>query len=102
MSKQFLLHSCLRDKRQNMSQIEEPGEPFNIEVLIEGKPEQFLVVPDTEAPKYQIFDQHTAVGTVWIDTGLQGRTWCGEGLIVKELLVPIGEQIDDYLTNKPI
>jgi hypothetical protein len=85
-----------------MSKIEEPGEPFNIEVLIEGRPEQFLVVPDPKTLKYEIFDQHTAVGTVWLDTTLQGRAWCGEGLIVRELLVPIGEQIDDYLTNKPV
>lgn len=85
-----------------MSKIEEPWEPFNIEVLIEGKTEKFLVIPDQDEPKYEIFDQHTAIGTVWLDTGLQGRCWCGEGAIVKELLVPIGEQIDDYLTNKPI
>ncbi|TDQ11776.1 hypothetical protein [Pedobacter metabolipauper] len=85
-----------------MSKIEEPWEPFNIELSIEGKPERLLVIPDREEPKYELFDQHTSIGTVWTETGKQGRFWCGEGLIVKELLDLIGEQIDTYTENKPI
>jgi len=42
------------------------------------------------------------IGTVWPENQNERRVWCGEGLIVKELLVNIGEQIDDYLNNKPI
>jgi len=86
-----------------MGRIEEPWEPFEIQVMIEGNAEKLLVVPDREEPdKYGIFDQHTAVGTVWPEEGKQGRIWCGEGLVVKELLQHIGEQIDDYLQNKPV
>lgn len=83
-----------------MSKIEEPWEPFNIQVTIEGNTEQLLVIPDSDEPTYEIFDQHTSIGTVWQDP--QAGIWCGEGLIVRELMVQIGEQIDDYLNNKPI
>lgn len=86
-----------------MGRIEEPWEPFEIKVLIEGVPEKLLVIPDREDPKYEIFDQHTAIGMVWPEQGKQGKKiWCGEGFVVKELLVQIGEQIDDYLVNKPV
>jgi hypothetical protein len=85
-----------------MGRIEEPWEPFEIKVTIEGTPEKLLVIPDREEPKYEIFDQHTSIGTVWPEQGKQGKIWCGEGLVVKELLVQIGEQVDDYLVNKPV
>jgi len=86
-----------------MGKIEEPWEPFEIQVMIEGNTEKLLVIPDREEPgKYGVFDQHTAIGTVWPEQARQGRIWCGEGLMVKELLQQIGEQIDDYLQNKPV
>lgn len=86
-----------------MGKIEEPWEPFNIQVMIEGKSEKLLVIPDREEPdKYELFDQYISIGTAWIEQGKQGKVWCGEGLMVKELLPAIGTQIDDYLQNKPV
>ncbi|MBB5636852.1 hypothetical protein HDE68_002765 [Pedobacter cryoconitis] len=85
-----------------MGNIEEPWEPFEIQVLIEGNNERLLVIPDMDEPKYEIFDEHTSIGTVWVENQKQARNWCGEGLVVKELLARIGEQIDDYLNNKPV
>lgn len=85
-----------------MGRVEEPWEPFEIQVMIEGLPEKLLVIPDREEPKYEIFDQYTSIGTVWSDQGKLGKIWCGEGLVVKELLGQIGELIDDYLNNKPV
>lgn len=85
-----------------MGKIEEPWEPFEIQVMIEGQPEKLLVIPDREELKYEIFDQYTSIGTVWPDQGKLGRIWCGEGLVVKELLDKIGMSIDDYLNNKPV
>ncbi len=85
-----------------MKRVEEPWEPFEIVVMIEGESETLLVVPDREEPKYEIFDQFTSIGRVWSDQGRLGKFWCGEGLIVKELLDQIGESIDNYLNNKPV
>lgn len=85
-----------------MGKIEEPWEPFNIQLTIEGNTEQLLVVPDQDGLKYEIFDQHTSIGTVWQVKQEQEKIWCGEGLIVRELIVQIGEQMDDYLDNKPL
>lgn len=85
-----------------MGKVEEPWEPFEIDVMIEGQPESLLVVPDREEPKYEIFDQYTSIGTVWADQGKFGTVWCGEGLVVKELLDQIGQLIEDYVNNKPV
>lgn len=84
-----------------MGKIEEPWEPFEIQINIEGNPEKLLVIPDREEPKYEVFDQHTSIGTVWVEEGKYGKIWCGEGAVVRELIAQIGEQIDDYLLNKP-
>nr|WP_068891959.1 hypothetical protein [Pedobacter panaciterrae] len=86
-----------------MGKIEEPGEPFGIQVIIEGNSEKLLIIPNPDEPnKYEVFDEYTSIGTVWSDQGKQGRIWCGEGFVVKELLQQIGEQINDYLQNKPL
>lgn len=77
-----------------MGKISESWEPFEIEVTIEGNPEKLLVIPDREETKYELFDQYTSIGTVWPDENKQGRIWCGEGLVARELLDQIGEQID--------
>ena len=75
--------------------------PFEIQVVIEGNSEKLLVIPEREEPdKYELFDQYTPIGTVWKEEGKQGRVWCGEGLVVRELLIEIGEQIDDYVQSK--
>lgn len=79
-----------------MGKIAEPWEPFDIQVSIEGNMEKLLVVPDREEPKYSLFDDNTAIGTVWTTVGTQGRVWCGEGAVVLELLDQIGVQIDVY------
>ncbi|WP_316747408.1 hypothetical protein [Pedobacter gandavensis] len=84
-----------------MGKIEEPGEPFDIQVLIEGQWERLLVIPDLDASKYGLFDQETAIGQVWPEeTGL-GRIWCAEGLVARSLVAQVGEQIDQYYLNKP-
>lgn len=85
-----------------MGRIEEPWEPFEVQVTIEGNPERLLVIPDRDEPKYEVFDEQTSIGTVWREQGKQGTVWCGEGLVARELLIQIGEQIDDYRSNKPI
>lgn len=74
-----------------MGKIAEPWEPFEIQVSIEGNMEKLLVVPDREEPRYEIFDQHTSIGTTWKDQD----QWCAEGMIARELLDQIGEQIDE-------
>lgn len=84
-----------------MGRIEEPWEPFDIELLIEGQWERLLVVPDREALKYELFDQETSIGTVWPEETAEGSVWCAEGLIAKELVAQAGEQIDQYYLNKP-
>ncbi|MBC8984833.1 hypothetical protein H9X96_03485 [Pedobacter sp. N36a] len=84
-----------------MGKVEEPWEPFDIQVLIEGQWERLLVIPDREEPKYELFDQQTSVGQVWPEQTAQGRVWCAEGLIAKELADQAGEQIDQYYLNKP-
>ncbi|MBE9597793.1 hypothetical protein [Pedobacter sp. MC2016-24] len=85
-----------------MGTIAEQWEPFEIEVMIEGKMKKLLVIPDREEPKYAIFDEHTLLGTIWQDTSDQGKFWCGEGLVVKEILPGLGEQVSEYLANRPI
>ena len=85
-----------------MGNIEEGWEPFEVQVNIEGALRPLLVVPDQEEPKYEVFDHYTSLGTIWQELGETGKIWCGEGIAVKALLVPLGEQIEDYLTNKPI
>jgi len=85
-----------------MGKIEEEWEPFEIQVTIEGEPKSLLVVPDREEPKYEIFDEYTSLGTIWQETDYAGKIWCGEGLVVKELLTQLGMQVEDYLNNKPV
>lgn len=84
-----------------MGKVEEPWEPFDIQVLIEGQWERLLVIPDREEPKYELFDEQTSIGMVWPDQTPQGRLWCAEGLIAKELVDQVAEQIDQYYLNKP-
>lgn len=74
-----------------MGKIAEPWEPFEIQVSIEGNMEKLLVVPDREESRYEIFDQHTSIGTAWKDQD----QWCAEGMIARELLDQIGVQIDE-------
>lgn len=83
-----------------MGKIEEDWEPFEIQITIEGQYKPLLVIPDREEPKYEIFDQHTSLGMMWREMGKDGEIWCGEGVVVKALLVSLGEQLEDYLTNK--
>ncbi|TCC93150.1 hypothetical protein [Pedobacter hiemivivus] len=85
-----------------MGKIEEEWEPFEIQVTIEGETKSLLVVPDREDPKYEIFDEYTSLGTIWQDTDKTGKIWCGEGLVVNELLTQLGTQVEDYLNNKPV
>ncbi|TKC62048.1 hypothetical protein FBD94_07370 [Pedobacter hiemivivus] len=85
-----------------MGKIEEEWEPFEIQVTIEGETKSLLVVPDREEPKYEIFDQYTSLGTIWQETDNTGKIWCGEGLVVNELLTQLGMQLEDYLNNKPV
>lgn len=84
-----------------MGKIEEPWEPFDIQVLIEGQWERLLVIPDREDLRYELFDQETSIGQVWPEDTAQGKVWCAEGLIAKELVDQVGEQIDQYYLNKP-
>lgn len=84
-----------------MGKIEEDWEPFEIQVTLEGEARSLLVIPDREEPKYQIFDRHTSLGMVWQESGKSGKVWCGEGIAVKALLTQLGEQVEDYLNNKP-
>jgi hypothetical protein len=77
-----------------MSKIAEPWEPFEIQVLIEGKMEKILVVPDRDEAKYQLFDDRTSLGIVWSEQKGPGMTWCAEGMIARELLDQVGEQIE--------
>lgn len=84
-----------------MGKVEEPWEPFDIQVLIEGQWERLLVIPDREELKYELFDEQTSIGMVWPDETSQGRFWCAEGLIAKELVDQVAEQIDQYYLNKP-
>ncbi|NQX53017.1 hypothetical protein HQN86_05275 [Pedobacter panaciterrae] len=85
-----------------MGNIAEEWEPFEIQVTIEGEVKSLLVVPDREEPKYAIFDQHIPLGTMWQESGKTGKVWCGEGVVVKALLTQLGEQLEDYLNNKPV
>ena len=85
-----------------MGNIEEGWEPFEVQVIIEGEMRPLLVVPDLEEPKYAIFDQHTTLGVMWQELGGSGKSWCGEGMAVEALLEQLGEQIENYLQNKPI
>jgi hypothetical protein len=84
-----------------MGKIEEEWEPFEIQVNIEGQLRPLLVVPDREEPKYEVFDEHTSLGVMWREIADAGEIWCGEGVVVKALLATMGEQIEDYLANKP-
>lgn len=88
-----------------MGKIAEPWEPFEIWVTIEGNKEKFLVIPDREEPKYELFDDQTSVGTVWKEQKDVGKIWCAEGAIARELLDQIAEQIDAYkaweITERP-
>lgn len=79
-----------------MGKIAEPWEPFEIWVTIEGNKEKFLAIPDREEPRYEVFDDHTSVGTVWSEKNDSNTIWCAEGAIARELLDQIGEQIDSY------
>lgn len=85
-----------------MGKIEEDWEPFELQVTIEGEARSLLVVPDREEPKYEIFDQYTSLGTIWQESDKTGKIWCGEGMTVKALLTQLGEQVEDYLNNKPV
>lgn len=85
-----------------MGKIAEEWDPFEIQVNIEGETKSLLVVPDREEPKYAIFEQHVSLGTIWQETGKTGKVWCGEGMAVKALLTQLGEQVENYLNNKPI
>lgn len=82
-----------------MGKIEEKWDPFEIQVNIEGETKSLLVMPDREMPGYAVFDQHTLLGRIWKEPG---KTWCAEGVVVNALLAPIGEQIEEYLNNKPL
>ncbi|SMD10086.1 hypothetical protein [Pedobacter nyackensis] len=77
-----------------MSKIAEPWEPFEIQVLIEGQIEKILVVPDQEEARYQLFDDLTSLGSVWSEQKESGMVWCAEGMIARELLDQVGEQIE--------
>lgn len=81
-----------------MGKIAEPWEPFEIQVSIEGNMERLLVIPDREEPKYELFDEHTSIGTAWTVEENQLKRWCAEGAVAQELLDQIGEQIDAYNT----
>lgn len=89
-------------KSNHMENIADDWEPFRIQVTIEGKVKSLLIIPDREKPQYAVFDQHVPLGTIWQDSGKSGKIWCGEGVVVRALLTQLGEQIDDYLLNKPI
>lgn len=77
-----------------MTRVAEPWEPFDIEVLIEGKTEKILVIPDPDEAKYQLFDDHTPIGNVWTEQRGTDTVWCAEGMIARELLEQAGEQIE--------
>lgn len=77
-----------------MAKISEPWEPFDIQVVIEGKMEKILVIPDREEAKYELFDDHTSIGNVWTELKGTATVWCAEGMIARELLDQIGEQIE--------
>lgn len=81
-----------------MSKIAEPWEPFEIQVLIEGQMEKILVVPDRDEAKYQLFDDLTSLGSVWSEQKASGMVWCAEGMIARELLDQVGEQIEQNTT----
>jgi hypothetical protein len=71
--------------------------PFNITISIEGMPEQLYIVPEITGKKtteYKVFDNKTYIGTVWADFNEQGRFWCAEGAMARELLAQIGQQIE--------
>lgn len=85
-----------------MGKIAEEWEPFEIQVTIEGETKSLLVVPDREESKYQIFDQHTSLGLIWQENGKTGKVWCGEGMVVRALVTELGEQVENYLNNKPV
>ncbi len=85
-----------------MARIEEDWEPFEIEVPIEGEPKAFLVIPEREEPTYKIFEQHTYLGVMWLEHRKTGKIWCGEGMVVKALALQLGEQIESYLSSKPV
>lgn len=66
-----------------MAKKAEEGEPFEIQVSIEGELKSLLVVPDREEARYAIFEQHVPLGTIWKESGDVGKIWCGEGAVLR-------------------
>ncbi|MBB5437975.1 hypothetical protein HDC92_001649 [Pedobacter sp. AK017] len=85
-----------------MGKIAEEWEPFEIQVTIEGEIKSLLVVPAREELKYEVFDQLTSLGLIWQEIGKTGKIWCGEGIVVRALVAELGEQVENYLNNKPV
>jgi hypothetical protein len=71
-------------------------EPFEIQVMIEGGMEQMLVIPNSGENNYKVFDGITSVGTVWTELQEGEQVWCADGMIARELLDQIGEQIEAF------
>ena len=64
--------------------------------MIEGNMENLLVIPDDDRKKFTVFDGVTSIGTVWPESTDSGNIWCADGLMARELLDQIGEQIDTF------
>jgi len=58
--------------------------------------EQMLVIPNSEENNYKVFDGITSVGTVWTELQEGKQVWCADGMIARELLDQIGEQIEAF------
>jgi hypothetical protein len=71
-------------------------EPFDIQVMVEGNMESLLVIPNAEENNFKIFDDITYVGTVWTEDRDNKKVWCADGMIARELLDQIGQQIDAF------
>lgn len=71
-------------------------EPFNIQVMVEGNLESLLAIPHEEENNFKIFDNITFVGTVWEENRDGRKVWCADGLMARELVDQIGQQIDAF------
>jgi hypothetical protein len=71
-------------------------ETFEIEINIEGLPETLSVIQNEFKHIYSVYDQGTAIGTVWPVKTATGVDWCAEGPMARDLLDQIGAQIEAY------
>ncbi|PYF68481.1 hypothetical protein [Pedobacter nutrimenti] len=73
-------------------------QPFDIEVLIRGKKEVLLVIPDHESHKFMVFDGDIYLGTVLPMLEEEGVKWTSDKLMADELLAQIGDKIENHET----